>query len=392
MEAVRVLLWEANPHTREDLCRLFALCDELRLVGDCETLEETRAALKRDMPQVLLLSLGRGGAEQLDELFEGMSELPTLVLLANPRDRRAWREAMAHGVKHFLATPFSADEVVELILSAHGATLRRSLPNEDTTDLERPRGRIVSIFSSKGGVGKTSLLVNLATRLARDGVDVALADLDLPFGDVGAMMGLRPRRGLSDLMRELPPWTADLVAANCVSTEEGVCVLPSVSAPEHVETLEVWQFQELLRAMARRHALVLVDSSANFGPLERAVLAESDRILLLVSPERTTVKNVGFCIAEARRLGIDEGRFTLLVNRGHPPTGGLEPEVIADELGCELGLVIPSGGRRIVESVNLGRPYMSRTRRCGYAKAVKRLADMLGAEGAGIIRRPGAGK
>ena len=241
------------------------------------------------------------------------------------------------------------------------------------------RGSIITFFSTKGGVGKTTILANAAIALARLGKRVAILDCDLQFGDMAIMFKLCPERTIVNLVEEpsvamnaaireklgeqsapsehseqrqevpteIPTvldvdehervelrWTPDILKGYlCRHEESGVDLLLSPSRPEYAEIVQVEHVEEALRLLCELYDYVLVDTTPMFRNIELAILDVSDRIIVPVTVNLSAIKDVKLCLDLLNNLNYTNDKIALVVNRSrNVPVGGLSIQDIRDGL------------------------------------------------------------
>ncbi len=146
-----------------------------------------------------------------------------VVIVAREVDTELMRSAMKAGVADVVGAEDPASDIARAILDAYAAAEAKhtALAEEAEAAAVPSGGRVVTVFSTKGGVGKTVLATNLGTALAKClGLRTALVDLDLQFGDVGIMLGLVPERTITDVAASIERLDADLLRGHMIAPRE----------------------------------------------------------------------------------------------------------------------------------------------------------------------------
>lgn len=297
--------------------------------------------------------------------------IPILILSSKTdiADKVAGFEA---GADDFLNKPFQPAELTYRIRSL----LARFQPSEDDqVERREPRGRIIALFGTKGGVGKTTICVNLAVALQqRSGEKVALWDADFFFGDVGTHLNLPPDRSVLDLidrLGELEPGLADQVL---VPHASGIRVLLGPYRPEEAERITSEHVERLLDFLSELYKYVVIDCAASYDDRTLVLLEQADEIFLVVTPEIGPLKNTSIFLDLALRLGIPLEKVHVILNRSNSNVG-IEAEEIERALKSKVEFRIVSGGRPAVLSVNRGVPLMIEQPDHPIARQVMRMAD-----------------
>lgn len=184
------------------------------------------------------------------------------------------------------------------------------------------RGRVVTVFSPKGGTGKTVLSTNLAAVLAqRSGQRVLLIDLDLQFGDAAIMLGLDPQRTMHELAQAPGALDAGKLAGYATRHRSGLDVLAAPMRPEDAELVNESKVLQLLEVAREAYDIVVVDTSPFFyGPM-LALLRQTDLVLMLCGLDVPTLKNVKLSLRTLEKLGFPAANTRLVLNRVDPKLG-----------------------------------------------------------------------
>ena len=238
------------------------------------------------------------------------------------------------------------------------------------------RGRVVTVFSPKGGTGKTVLSTNLAAVLAqRSGQRVLLIDLDLQFGDAAIMLGLDPQRTMYELVQAPGALDAGKLAGYTTRHRSGLDVLAAPMRPEDAELVNESKVLQLLEVAREAYDVVVVDTSPFFyGPM-LAVLRQTDLVLMLCGLDVPTLKNVKLSLRTLEMLGFPSANTRLVLNRVSPKLG-LTTEDVEGVLHLEVSFEIPNDAV-VAPAVNSGAVAALAQSDSEFAKAVGLVADAI---------------
>jgi pilus assembly protein CpaE len=242
-------------------------------------------------------------------------------------------------------------------------------------DSEDRNGVIVSVFSTKGGTGKTFLSCNLAAALAeRSGTPVALIDLDHDLGDVFAYFGAEPQRPLRELLTLEDGADPETVAALGTSLVGNVIGFGSPSDPR-AEPLPSAAIAKMLRTLKEAFPYTVVDASSEYSDHVLASFDLSDAICLISGLDAIGVRHLSIALRTMESLGVARERLRIVVNRADSKVD-LTPDDIERLLGVRVDAKVPSSAL-VARSINHGRLLWVEERRSAVAKSIEVFADRL---------------
>jgi pilus assembly protein CpaE len=309
------------------------------------------------------------------------------VLLLVPDDRQALLEtALAAPVEDVLLLPQRAEVIAFAIQKARQPGGGR-LGNQHHAAPEAPRGRVVTVFSPKGGTGKTVLSTNLAAFLAANtDKRVLLIDLDLQFGDAAIMLGVDPRTTMYELVLAPGELDAGKLAAYTTRHKSGLDLLAAPMRPEDAELVTESKVLRMLEVAREAYDIVVVDTSPFFyGPM-LAVLQPTDQMFLLCGLDVPTLKNVKLSLRTLEQLGFPSSRTSLVLNRVTSNVG-LTKDDVESALGVRVAFEIPNDPV-VAPAVNRGASAAISEETSEFAQAVGLIAAMLEPAGAASAALP----
>ena len=240
---------------------------------------------------------------------------------------------------------------------------------------EAPKGVIVSVFSTKGGTGKTFFSCNLAAALAeRSGSSVGLIDLDNDLGDVFAYFGTDPQRPLRELLTLEDGADPETVAALGTTLIDGVIGFGSPPDPR-AEGLPAAAIAKMLRTLKETFHYTVVDATSEYSDHVLASFDLSDAICVITGLDAIGVRHLSIALRTMQNLGVARERLRVVVNRADSKVD-LTPEDIERLLGVQVDAKIPSSAL-VAKSINHGRLLWVEERRSDVAKGIETFADRL---------------
>jgi Flp pilus assembly CpaE family ATPase len=286
-----------------------------------------------------------------------------IVLLA--RTPALLEEVLGADVAGVLLLPQPIESVVFALRKA-----RRAAPEASARGGEE----VVTIFSPKGGTGKTVTSTNLAVTVAqRTKKRVLLLDLDLQFGDAAIMLGLEPTKTIYDLVAAPGELDPEKLARYPTPHPSGLDVLAAPLRPEEAELVTEEKLARVLVVARRCYDLVVVDTSPFFyGPMLQT-LDLTDDLLLVCTPDVPTLKNVRLSMHTLELLSFSAERIRVVLNRAKTDVGLTRREV-ETALELKVAYELPSDGG-VPLSVNRGEPIVLDDPKSAFARAIVRLAE-----------------
>lgn len=254
-------------------------------------------------------------------------------------------KALRLGAKEFLPKPVLKDDLVRIL------SMLASISPED----EYSQSKIITVYSNKGGIGKTTVAVNLASELAKVTKDkVALVDLNLQLGDISTFLNLNP------------PFDVNYVIKKLLNKEESVLikgfekykdlplyVLADPSYIEQAESITVNQVAELFTALKKVFPYIVVDMSSNIDPISLKILDSSDWILFTTIVNIPAIRNAQRCLNLFRSRKYPADKVKIVVNR-YMENDEIKIDDIENTLGQPVYWKVPNNYFTIMEAINKG--------------------------------------
>jgi pilus assembly protein CpaE len=244
----------------------------------------------------------------------------------------------------------------------------------------RKNGKIVTLFAPKGGVGRTTLAVNLAVALAGEQRQVVtLVDGSFQFGDVGVLLNLNPKnKSIIDVVSDPGSTDEDLVDTTLINHSTGIKVLLAPPSPEMAELITVEQIRRMMTRLRETNDFTVVDLWPHFNDVSLALLDMSDVILTILTLEITNIKNIRLFLEVAEQLGYGD-RLKLVLNRADSAFG-IRVADVESSVGRKIDHQVVSDGRTVVYALHRGVPFVWSNSQAPVSEDILKISRALVAE------------
>jgi pilus assembly protein CpaE len=389
-EQIRVLIVDDIPETRDHLSKLLGFEGDIDVVGAAASGAEALRLAASLTPDIVLMDINMPDMDGIATTEQLSRDIPTasIIMMSVQGEADYLRRSMLAGAREFLVKPFSSDELTASIRGVFSREREKQSRIVATgaaatgggvvaqTESGEP-GQIIAVFSPKGGVGRTTVAVNLAVAAATElGKKVVLVDGSFQFGDVGVLLNLNPKnKSIADLAPELDQAGHEVESIDTfvINHSAGIRVLLAPPTPEMAELIKPDGVKRVLEALRMTHDLVVVDCTAFFNDTTLAILDAADTILTMLSLEITSIKNMRLFLEVADQLGYEGGKVRLVLNRADSALG-IKVADVEHSIGRKVDETIVSDGRSVVYALNRGVPFFLSNREAQVSQDILRLA------------------
>lgn len=385
-DQIRVLVVDDIPETRDHLTKLLGFESDIEVIGSAASGREAIQMAGKLHPDVVLMDInmpdmdGITATEQLSTSAPGTA----VVMMSVQGEADYLRRSMLAGAREFLVKPFSSDELTASIRQVSSREREKASrigaakaagPATGSGGFGADGGQVIAVFSPKGGVGRTTVAVNLAVAAASElGKKVVVMDGSFQFGDVGVLLNLSPKsKSIADVVQVLEEGELDSMDTFLIDHSSGVRVLLAPPSPEVAETITPAIVKKVLETLRQSHDLVVVDCTAFFNDTTLAILDAADVILTMLSLEITSIKNMRLFLEVTEQLGYESGKVRLVLNRADS-TLGIRVADVEHSIGRKVDETIVSDGRSVVYALNRGVPFFVSNREAQVSQDILRLA------------------
>src|SRR5690348_2669226 len=330
-------------------------------------------------PDVLVWNLPHDADGLPAEMRIALSDAhgPAIVALTDSHPSRWFDEALALGVDEIVYLPQEPQSLGMAAAKARAMRSRRaSMAAMAPGSAKGHRSaHIFTVFSTKGGSGKTVIATNLAVCFARQGKRTLLIDFDLHSGDDALVLGLSPRWTILDLVQSPGDLDAEKLAGFVTRHSSGVDLLPAPTRPDEEELVAIDRLEPLLEVARRSYDAVVIDTSSSFSPATLLAIDHTDTLILVGASDVPTIKSLKIALETLDLLEMTLPDTRILMNRSGAKVG-LEDRDVERTLRREITYTLPSD-KAVPISVNRGQPVVVDNPKSRVARSLLEIAQSL---------------
>lgn len=384
--SIRVLIVDDVRDSRDNVAKLLRFESDIEVVAMAESGQEAVDLALKIEPDIVLMDVNMPGMDGITATTRIVGRLPNtaVIMMSVQNEADLLRRSMMAGAREFLAKPFSLDELTNSI--RHVSQLARANPRVTTSKDGEPngggsgrnkRGKLITVFSLKGGVGRSTVAANLAISLQSqaDG-DVTLLDANLLYGDLGVMMNITDKRTISETVKHFSTLDRDLVSDLRIPHSSGVRVMLAPPSPQLGEQVTIEHMRALMGHLVTLTDYLVVDTRPSFDDITLSLLDQSDYVVLVLTSELTAIKGAKQYLELSDLLGYETDRVMLVLNRASPE-GGIPIADVAASLRGEVQVSIPDEPELALRAINSGVPFVQSHPNAAASRAIASLAEKM---------------
>ena len=388
-DKIRVLIVDDIAETRENVRKLLQFEADIEVVGTARTGKEGIQIAQELNPDVVLMDINMPDVDGITatEQIRQRSAHIQVVILSVQGDQNYMRRAMLAGARDFLTKPPMGDELISAVKRAgemaqserekgsKQISLSASLGTSSIGGFATSQGKIILVYSPKGGTGCTTIAVNLAIALHNEDTRAVLIDGNLQFGDVAIFVNEQGKNTVLDIAPRVDDLDADVVDEILIKHEaSGIRILAAPQRPEMAEKISSDQFTKVLQFMQKIYSYIIVDTSSLLTDVTLSAIDLSDIVVLVATQEIPSIKNSRLILDLLNSMGINKGRVVFAMNRFDKRIA-IAPERISENLKHEISAVIPLDEKIAISAVNRGVPFMLDNKSQPISRGILALAE-----------------
>jgi pilus assembly protein CpaE len=383
LSAIKVFIADGKPETNIELRSFFSKSTRLEIVGECSDGELAVKMCIETKPDVVLLDMDLPGIDglTLSRILTSIMQNVLIIMTCSSTGKDNVKKAMAAGARDLIVKPFLAHEITHSVISLYD-TYKKSVSIVEKKDYKevQVKPEVITIFSTKGGVGKTTVASNIAAAIAKKTKEkVVLLDFDFQFGDVPIMFNLYPKRTILELVNEIQELDMDVLEEHLIEHPSGLKILPAPDSPEYAEYITPQNIEKIIKLLLQNYRYIIIDTAPTFNEVNLTALDASDKIFFLTTLDLSTIKNVKLGLQVMNTLNYEDSKVNILLNRYHSRFG-ISKKELEKTIGKKIIYTIPEDPITAIHSMNKGNPFVLNRNKGKLAQSIIEIADSIAAD------------
>ncbi|QDU97959.1 AAA family ATPase [Lignipirellula cremea] len=370
---LRLAIVDPNDATRDNLKSTLLGMDMVWLEAECSRYEFFSDVVDQTHPDIALVNLDSDPKKALTLMGELRSTSPecAILVVSSSTDGQLILQSMRAGAKEFLTQPLGVEELV-------GALERIGSQRTNKKGGKTRSCKMIAICGSTGGVGTTSLAVNLGCALAMNPVNtVALVDLDLSLGDADVFLDAIPDYTLVDVAQNITRLDFTLLKRSLTKHSSGLYLLPRPVQLQDTALVTAEDLQRVFGLLKATFSHLIIDCSKGYNALDMVALESSTHVLLVTQLDLPCLRNVVRLMMSFDEYDKLKEKVKIVVNRVGLGNGQISLKKAQETVGSEIYWQLPNDYRVMVEVRNNGVPLVEQAPRAGITQSIIALGDSL---------------
>ncbi|PKL44736.1 MAG: histidine kinase [Candidatus Riflebacteria bacterium HGW-Riflebacteria-1] len=371
---IKLLIADDMDELRSNVRRMLNNQDNIKIVGEARNGREAIDLVKELQPHVVLMDINMpeiDGLKATEILAKDFPNVQT-VIMSIQGEQEYFRRAMKAGAKDFLVKPFSTNDLADTIQNVFNKWVK----DRPELFVNEPKAEVLSFFSTKGGVGRTTLAVNLAVSLVSKGKKVLLIDASLQFGDVAITLNQPAKRTIYQLVENGEEISLSAVEKNIIRHECGLDLLLAPKEPAFAEAIKSEHILKIVEAVQTTYNYIIFDLPPSITEKELAILDRSTMVLLVATLEISSLKNTKICLKTFGDINFDLSKIKLILNKDIPNVG-FGKEDLESGLSIPVYATVPMESEIAQRSLNHGEAFVLKSSTSAIARSIIGMADRL---------------
>ena len=368
MQSLSFITLSKNPEASKEIRDTLSETSRVRVLSESQDADALLVDAIRLRPSAAIIVLEADAAEKYFALIKKLrTAVPetAIITAASNASPALILGSMRAGAREFLQLPIITEEIRTVL--DHVAELCAA------QDQTHKHGRLIAVFSSKGGTGVSFLSANLAAAM---NVSTLLVDLNLQAGDAASFIGLNPKYSLADFANNRSRLDDNFINSLLTTHSPNLALLAAPFEAHEADDITPQDVSEVLHLMSRRYECLLLDLPHTFDPVTVAALDAADDVFLVMTMDIPGIRSTKRALKVFERLGYPRGKIRVIVNRW---SKNIDVELQKVEVHLDEQLIgfVPNDYPKVIESINLGQPLVQTDPSSKLTIEIKRIASLV---------------
>ena len=373
---LRLAIVDPRDGSRDALKKMLLGMDLVWLEAECSRYEFFADVVAQTHPEIGIISLDQDADKAIELVAKLNNNSPEchVVVISSSTDGNLILRAMRAGAKEFLAHPVRLDDLL-------GALNRLGERRYGKGKSKSTGSNVIAVAGATGGVGTTSLAVNLGCALARDeNKTVTLVDLDLSLGDADVFLDTIPDYTLIDVAQNVTRLDFALLKRSLTRHSSGLFLLPRPVQMEDVGLISPEDLTRVVGLLKATFSHLVIDLSKSYSKLDQVALKMADHILLVTQLDLPCLRNVVRLLMSFQSMDGVADKVKIVVNRLGLDNGQISLKKAQDTIGREIFWQLPNDYRTMVEVRNNGVPLIEHAPKAVITQSIVQMAEAFSGE------------
>lgn len=394
-EKINVVVVDDIDESREMILRMLQFDTTIEVVGTGRTGVEAIESAQKLKPDVIVMDINMPDMDGITATETIRKKVPHIqvVVLSVQNDANYMRKAMLAGARDFLTKPPMIDELTAAIRRAgdlaheekqkaanvfQGTGMTGPLSPQMMMRIPMMNyGKIICVYSPKGGTGCTTIATNLSVGLKNQENKVAIIDANLLYGNVAVFLNEHGKNSILDLVDRANDLDPEIIEDVMVENKQtGLHMMPSPKDPELNEVHKGEAVAKVLNYLKQMYNFIIIDTTSYLTEVVQTCLDVADYIILVTTQDIPAIKTTNQFLTLADASGISREKILFIMNR-YDKRIAISPERVGESLKQPILVAIPFEERIITSAMNRGVPFMVDNKMAPAGKAISALADLV---------------
>ena len=381
MNRINVIILDNNIEERFTLENILANIEYINVINSPESVDGTMTTIEQEDVDVVLISSTYGNrCFEFIERIEAEHMDKASVLIAPEVNEDIIYQAMFAGAKDVFAMPVKPDKLVDSIYRANQQARKRVEFQAVRNTVKKKHGvngEVFTLFSTKGGTGKTFLAANIAVALQeRTDKKIALVDFNLESGNLALALDLQPRFSVRDVIDDIKNLDPEYLATYMTNYNTNMQVLAGSKDHHSVDFISAEHIQTILKNLQLAYDYVIIDMPSRFDNHLSPAFLFSDKLFLVTTADVMSMHNTKGALTTLIDVNYPKAKIHLIVNKYLKSSEIKLPEV-EKTFGLGAELVVPEDSAKAVSSLNQGNPYVKQHPKSELTRSINEIVDKI---------------